>query len=111
VPVPPLYASPSQFGIEIAQRREEPDVARIENTGCAVERMEIAPLEEIGYRDHGGAHGTRFVRTLRERDVARNPEREAHLVGHYTGKRAQTRATAETSSLPAARFLDVCCQI
>ena len=73
-----LAAPLTQLCVEIAQRRAESHVTRIEHARRATLRPEIAVLEKIRDRDDGRAHGPRFVHTLRPCNIARYPETEGH---------------------------------
>jgi len=56
-------------------------------------RGEIAAAEQIGGRDHRRAHGAVFVSALRPREVAFQPEIEAHWL-YFTTVRDCTASTS-----------------
>jgi len=74
----PTTPSPPQLRVQIAERRKQPNVARIENARRAVRRTKIAPFEKVSHRDDRRPRRTRLVRPLRERHLARNPQRKTH---------------------------------
>ena len=92
--------------VEMAERCELAGVLRIARGLQFAPRIEIAPAEQIGRRNHRRAHGAVLVGALRPGEPTVQPELEAHetivrpsvvtskpaIEGHFkTGQRTASR--------------------
>jgi len=91
---PPDSGSPEflELRVEVAERGVLAGPGR--RTGGAA-RGEIAAAKQIGGGDHCGAHGPVFVSALRPREVAFQPEIEAHWL-YFTTVRDCTASTSSS---------------